>query len=128
MDREKLRKIVEGYYAALRDQDLDAWLALFAEDVISHTPVGAPIVEGHNGLRLAFKTFTNTLRVIDIHADSMFFGGNTVAVKWTTNGTGHNDRKVVFEGINIFEINIQGQIWRIHAYWDPESMMRDLNG
>ena len=127
MNREKVQELVDGYYAALRNRNLDDWLELFASDIIAYTPVGAPGTEGHDGMRLAFKTITGTFKKIDIQVESMFFGGSTAAVKWTARGLGHNDENVTFEGINVFEVDIQGKIWRIHAYWDPEAMMRQLD-
>jgi len=127
MDTDKVRALVEGYYAAMRNWDLDAWLALFAEDIVTYTPVGGPATEGIEGMRMAFKLFSGTLATIDIHPESMFFGGNGAAVKWSATARGHNGADVAFEGINLFEVDIHGKIWRIHAYWDADALFRQLN-
>ncbi len=42
---------VVSFYAVLRSNDLEAWLANFAPGAIAHVPVGAPSHYGHTRLR-----------------------------------------------------------------------------
>ena len=42
---------VVSFYAVLRSNDLEAWLANFAPAAIAHVPVGAPSHYGHTRLR-----------------------------------------------------------------------------
>lgn len=127
MQKERIERAVSAYYEAMRNRDLEAWLDLFSEDVVSHSPAGGPVIEGRDGMRLAFKTILNTLEEVKIGPESTFICGAAAAVKWTARGVGHNGRAVTFEGINIFEIDLHGRIRRIDAYWDPNTVMRQLN-
>jgi steroid delta-isomerase len=127
MTKESVQEAVERYYAALSARDLEAWLACFSEDVVSHSPVGAPVIEGRDGMRLALKLVANTLREIHIAPDDVYVCGSSAAVKWSARGTGHDGRPVSFAGINVFEVDLEGRIRRIHAYWDPNAMIRQIN-
>ena len=60
--------------------------------------------------------------------DHVFLSGNRVAVKFTGRGTGKNGRAVVFEGIDVFEINQEGKIQTMWGYWNPAAMMAELQG
>ncbi len=40
ISNEAIATLVTSYFAATRDMDVEAWLATFAEDAISHDPVG----------------------------------------------------------------------------------------
>ena len=61
-------------------------------------------------------------------ADHIFLSGNRAAVKFTGRGTGKNGRQVIFEGIDVFEINQEGKIQTMWGYWDPAAMMAQLQG
>jgi len=41
-------------------------------------------------------------------------------------GTGKNGRQVIFEGIDVFEINQDGKIQTMWGCWDPAAMMAQL--
>jgi len=54
---------------------------------------------------------------------SVFQSGNRIAVKFTGRGTGKNGQTVVFEGIDVFEINQAGKVQTMWGYWDPTAMV-----
>ncbi len=64
--REQIESIVEQYVAAVGRQDLDATLAVFAEDARQEDPVGTPANVGRDAIRGFFEkafrgTFSTTL-------------------------------------------------------------------
>lgn len=126
MSSENIRETVADYFKAIREMDVDAWLATFAEDAVSHDPVGAPPSEGHAGLRAFFEGITGAFETVGLFEDSVFVAGESAAVKWTGRGTGKNGRDVVFEGIDVFEINADNRIQTVRAYWDPSALMSEL--
>jgi steroid Delta-isomerase len=128
MSSESIRETVGDYFKAIRAMDMDAWLATFAEDAVSHDPVGAPPAEGHAGLRAFFEGITGPFETVELFEDSVFVAGDGAAVKWTGRGTGKNGRNVVFEGIDVFEINADNKIQTLRAYWDPSAMISELMG
>ena len=51
--------------------------------------------------------------------DAAFFAHDGAAVKWTTYGVLGSGLGVVFEGIDVFEVNEQGTIQTLWTYCDP---------
>jgi steroid Delta-isomerase len=128
MSEEMILKVVGNYFSATRSMDVEAWLATFASDAISHDPVGGQPLEGHDSLRQYFGGIAGAFETVGLTEDSIFVSGNEAAVKWTGRGVGKNGRRVTFEGIDVFKFNDDGKIQTIWAYWNPAAMMAELQG
>ncbi|MEP6717650.1 MAG: nuclear transport factor 2 family protein [bacterium] len=126
MSPEVIAGTVKAYFAALRAMDEQAWVNTFAEDAVSHDPVGALPINGHQKLAEFFQTITAAFKEVGLHEDQVFIAGNSAAVKWTGRGTSKQGRTVHFEGIDVFEINDAGKIETLHAYWNPAEMVAQL--
>ena len=126
--REAIQKVVAEYFAAIRAMDVEGVVTTFAEDAVSYDPVGGPAIKGHTGIRQFFLGMTAAFEKAVLTEDHVFIAGNGAAVKWTGHGVGKNGRKVHFEGIDVIEVNEQGKIQNLWAYWDPAAMMAELQG
>jgi ketosteroid isomerase-like protein len=126
MSHEVISMAVKEYFAAIRAMNQRAWVNTFAEDAISHDPVGAPPTVGHQKLGEFFQTITGAFKEVGLTEDEVFIAGNGAAVKWTGLGTSKQGKKVRFEGIDVFEINDNGKIQTLRAYWNPAEMVAQL--
>ena len=126
MSTETVSQAVRAYFAAIRAMNEDAWIATFAEDAVSHDPVGAPPMVGHQSLREFFQTITGAFKEVGLTEDEIFIAGNGAAVKWSGRGISKQGHKAHFEGIDVFEVNEAGKIQTLHAYWNPAEMMAQL--
>jgi len=126
MSPEVVSKAVKAYFAALRAMDQQAWVNTFAEDAVSHDPVGASPIVGHQRLGEFFQTITAAFKEVGLTEDQVFVAGNEAAVKWTGRGISKQGRKVHFEGIDVIEVNEAGRIQTLHAYWNPAEMVAQL--
>jgi steroid Delta-isomerase len=126
MSPEVISKAVKAYFAAIRAMDENAWVNTFAEDAVSHDPVGASPINGHQKLREFFQTITAAFKEVGLTENDVFVAGNGAAVRWTGRGISKQGRKVHFEGIDIFEVNEAGKIQTLHAYWNPAEMVAQL--
>lgn len=126
MSKEAIYKVVTDYFSAIRAMDVEGVVATFAEDAVSHDPVGAPAIEGHEGIRQFFLGMTAAFDKAGLTEDNIFIAGEGAAVKWTGYGIGKNGREVHFEGIDVFQVNEQGKIQKLWAFWDPAPMMAEL--
>ena len=126
MSPETVSQAVRAYFAAIRAMNEQAWIDTFAEDAVSHDPVGAPAMVGHQSLREFFQTITSAFKEVGLTEDEIFIAGNGAAVKWSGRGISQRGRKVHFEGIDVFEVNEAGKIQTLHAYWNPAEMMAQL--
>ena len=126
MSPEVIAQIVKAYFAALRAMDQQAWVNTFAEDAVSHDPVGAPPINGHQKLGEFFQTITAAFKEVGLTEDQVFISGNSAAVKWTGKGTSKQGRAVHFEGIDVIVVNAAGKIETLYAYWNPAEMVAQL--
>ncbi len=127
MSKEQVEKAVAGYFAGIRDNDKESWLAHFATDGVSHDPVGAPPHEGHDGLSKFFDGMNKMFASVSLVEQDVFIAGNEVAVSWHGEIIGKNGRTVTFAGINTFVIDSAGKIALLRAYWNPRAMIKELN-
>ena len=126
MSPETIAKTVKAYFAALRAMDQQAWVNTFAEDAVSHDPVGAPSINGHQKLAEFFQTIMAAFKEVGLTEDHVFIAGNSAAVKWTGRGTSKQGRAVHFEGIDVLTVNEAGKIETLYAYWNPAEMVAQL--
>src|SRR5437763_1732203 len=125
---EETRRVIGEYFAALRAMDPDAWANTFAEDAVSHDPVGAPPHEGREALRQFLAGIASMFETFGLKEDHVFVTGKDAAVKWSGWGKGKNGKSVKFEGIDVIHVNDKGKIQRIEAYWDPTPMLAEVMG
>jgi steroid delta-isomerase len=128
MTPETIHTLVQRYFAATRAMDVNAWLACFADDAVSHDPYGGRPVQGKDELRSFFLTVATAFKEIGFTEDFVTVVGNRSAVKFTARGIGHNGKAAACEGIDIFEFNDRGTIQIMWGYWDPAAMMAQLQG
>ena len=128
MTSENVPAVVARYFTAIGEMAPDAWVACFAEQGASYEP-GAPTpLQGRAALRQFLAEVLRAFEKITMTKDHVFHSGNRVAVKFTGHGTGKNGRQVIFEGIDVFEINQEGKIQTMWGYWNPAAMLAQLQG
>jgi len=106
--------------------DPEAFANAFAEDGTTHDPHGSTAITGRVALREFFQSICENFKSVGLTEDSIFVAGDGAAVKWTGKGTSTNGREVNFEGIDVFEVNQDGKIQTVHAYWNPGEMVAQL--
>jgi steroid Delta-isomerase len=126
MSPEVVSKAIKAYFAAIRAMDIPAIVNTFAEDAVSHDPVGAQPIEGHQKITEFFQSITAAFKEVGLTEDQVFVAGNGAAVKWSGSGISKQGNKVRFEGIDVIEVNEAGKIRRLYAYWNPAEMVAQL--
>lgn len=126
------KRAVAAYFAALRAMDGQALVAIFAEDALTFDPHTASPIQGHAELQTFFQALWAQFETLNIVEDAAFFAHDGAAVKWTTHGVLGSRRGVVFEGIDVFEVNERGTIQTLWTYRDPVPFLEpptpDLTG
>jgi steroid delta-isomerase len=123
---EKISRTVRAYFLAIRAMDPEAIANTFAEDGTTFDPVSSPGITGRKGIREFFESIYQNFKTVALDEDSVFVAGNGAAVKWTGHGTSINGGEVRFEGIDVFEVNEDGKIQTLRAYWNPAEMIAQL--
>ncbi|HEX7531097.1 MAG TPA: SgcJ/EcaC family oxidoreductase [Pyrinomonadaceae bacterium] len=117
---------VRTYFLAIRAMDAEAFANAFAEDGTTFDPVGSPAITGRAALREFFQSICKNFKSVGLTEDSVFVAGNGAAVKWTGRGTSNSGKEVKFEGVDVIEVNQDGKIQTINAYWNPAEMIAQL--
>jgi steroid delta-isomerase len=125
MSPETIKQVIVDYFAATRAMDLEAWLATFADDAISYEPETSPLAS-YAALSQFFQNIAGLFEQVGLTEEDIFITGNQAAVKWKGQGVGKNGKAVIFEGIDIFEVNNAGKIQKMWGYWNPAAMMAQL--
>ena len=123
---DKISRAVRAYFLAIRAMDAEAFANTFAEDGTTYDPVGTPGVTGRDAIREFLASICKNFKSVALTEDSVFVAGNGAAVKWTGKGTSANGKEVNFEGIDVFEVNEEGKIQTLRAYWNPAEMIAQL--
>lgn len=98
----------------------------FAEDATTYDPVDSPGITGRDAIREFFTSIYKNFKSVALTEDSIFVAGDGAAVKWTGKGTSANGKNVNFEGIDVFEVDADGKIRTVRAYWNPAEMIAQL--
>ena len=125
---DKISRAVRTYFLAIRAMDAEAFANTFAEDGTTFDPVGTPGITGRPAIREFLASICKNFKSVGLTEDSVFVAGNGAAVKWTGHGTSVDGKEVKFEGVDVFEVNEDGKIQTLRAYWNPAEMIAQLGG
>ena len=123
---DRISRAVRTYFLAIRAMDAEAFANTFAEDGTTYDPVGTPGISGRSAIREFLESIMKNFKSVGLTEDVVFVAGNGAAVKWTGHGTSANGKEVNFEGIDVLEVNADGKIQTVHAYWNPAEMIAQL--
>lgn len=126
MNPETVKATVTRLLDAMKERDFDTWLTCFAEDVKNYNPVGTPPLQGHEAMKRVFQNTVGGFTDWKLTAESMFVAGNEAAVKYTATGKLKNGKLVVIDGISVYEVNDQGKVQTVKAYWHPAEVAAQM--
>jgi steroid Delta-isomerase len=114
---DQVQAAVDAYVAAYAKNDRDAFLDAFADGGVIIDPVGTPPHAGREA-RGAFWDNVHQLTekiVFDVK-DVVVCGSEAAMVFRIHAGTG--DAGIVIDAVDIFEVDDDGKIASMRAYWD----------
>ena len=123
---DRISRVVRNYFLAIRAMDAEAFANCFAEDGTTFDPAGTPAISGRDAIREFLTSICKNFKSVGLTEESVFVAGNGAAVKWIGKGTSATGKDVTFEGIDVFEINEEGKIQTVRAYWNPAEMIAQL--
>src|SRR6267142_6538454 len=116
---DNISSTVSNYFLAIRAMDAEAFADTFAEDGTTFDPVGTPGITGRAAIREFLQNICKNFKSVGLTEDHVFVAGNGAAVKWTGHGISASGKEGRFEGGDVFEVNEDGQIQTLRAYWNP---------
>lgn len=114
--------------AAVHAGNRDAWLALFVPDAVVADPVGPsvfdPTGEGHRGPEARAAFWDNVIGPNSVHMDvhASYAGGNEVANVLTITTTLGDGSRAVVPCVVKYEVDGDGLILSLRAYWEMDDL------
>lgn len=107
---------VQKYIEAFATKNVDLIRELFAADAVLEDPVGS---EPLHGIEAIAQFYTNTFQAgVTLQVtEQERVAGNSIAFSFNVIGEGFT-----ISPIDVFELNAEGKIVSMRAYWGPENM------
>ena len=116
MERSELEALVHTYVDAVGRQDIDALVAMFAEDAIQEDPVGTPPNVGHDAIRGFFEKSFAVPFSVEMNPE-ILVGGNYASFRFVIT-VPIGDDKVVVRVADLLKANDDGTIAQLWAIQD----------
>ena len=114
---EQVQAAVEAYVAAYQTNDRDAFLDAFADDGVIVDPVGTPPHAGREARGAFWDTVHQMTERMTFDVKDVVVCGSEAAMVFRVHaGTG--DTEMVMDVVDIFEVDDDGKIASMRAYWD----------
>jgi steroid delta-isomerase len=116
METATLQKVVQVYVEAFEKADLDIIRKLYAEDATLEDPAGSPARHGIEEIIEFYKAGFAMGMKLKLTGKPRC-AGNSVAFSF--DGV---MKKMTISPIDVFELNADGKIQHMRAYWGPENV------
>lgn len=118
---EQIRSTAAAYVNALKAGDLEAVMALYAEDATVEDPVGGGTV--HDGAA-AIRDFYASVTALKIEADVLETRvcGNDLLFNFEITTHFDEGSKATINVWDLMTHNDEGKVTSMRAYWTPENM------
>ena len=128
MSEELASKFVEALGRLESERDLEAIIALFAEDCEIGNVVSPEKFRGPEGAREFWGAkYRDTFGEVRSTFRNVFAAGDRAALEWTTEGTSGDGSPLKYDGVSIIETDGE-RITRFCAYFDAGALGRQLKG
>ena len=117
---DTIRRTVHAYLDSYEAGDIDARLALFAEDATFEDPVGTETISGRGGLKAFWAAGAQFKIRMDLEMISV--NGSEAAILFVATLRDSQGDMVKLRVIETLVIDQQGRISRMRAYFDQESI------
>lgn len=114
MEKKKLIEVVERYLEAYNEKDLDGILALYAEDASMEDPVGSEPRSGRAAIREFYEHGFAMGAKVALDGGIRCAGDSVAFPMRASLGD------TTIEIIDVFDLDSDGRIARMRAYWSPE--------
>jgi uncharacterized protein (TIGR02246 family) len=104
------------------DGDLDAYLALFAEDLLFQSPVHAEPLVGREAFAELVRASFERMRPVSFVFRDLAVRGDVVLAEWRIE-TEHREsgRRIAWDGMSTCRI-VNGEIQSWREYWNPSDL------
>ncbi len=118
---EQVRAVVDDYLASFPKKDREAFVGCFADDARQVDPVPSPPNVGKEAIGQFWDNIVAITDKLEPELQQVNVCGNQAALVFTMNArSGEGGRAI--DIVDILEVDDDGKIASLHAYWDPAAM------
>jgi ketosteroid isomerase-like protein len=125
MATERAQRFVDALAKLEESGDMEALVALFADDAQVSNVASRRVFHGLEGVRQFWTDYKAMLARVQSTFRNMIESADRVALEWETQGTASNGAAVNYEGVSILEWD-GDRIRRFYAYFDPGLLGREV--
>jgi uncharacterized protein (TIGR02246 family) len=114
---EQVQAAVDAYVAAYHENDRDAFLDAFATDGVIVDPVGTLPHAGREARGAFWDTVHQLTERMTFDVKDVVVCGNEAAMVFGIHASS-GDAGIVLDAVDIFEVDDDGKIASMRAYWD----------
>jgi steroid Delta-isomerase len=114
---EQVQAAVDAYVAAYHENDRDAFLDAFATDGVIVDPVGTLPHAGREARGAFWDTVHQLTERMTFDVKDVVVCGNEAAMVFAIHASS-GDAGIVLDAVDIFEVDDDGKIASMRAYWD----------
>ena len=114
---EQVKRAVEAYVAAYMNNNRDAFLDAFAHDGVIEDPVGTPAHAGRDARGAFWDTVHQLTEQMTFDVKDVVVCGSEAAMVFRIHA-GTADAGIVLDAVDVFQIDDDGKIASMRAYWD----------
>jgi steroid delta-isomerase len=114
---EQVQAAVDAYVAAYMANDRDAFLDAFADDGVIEDPVGTPAHQGRDARGAFWDTVHQLTERMSFDVKDVVVCGSEAAMVFRIHA-GTADAGIVLDAVDIFQVDDDGRISSMRAYWD----------
>jgi steroid delta-isomerase len=82
-------------------------------------PVGTPPLRSSDAILAQGENFVNAFDTVGLYESFIHVTGNEAVAMWTGKAVTKDVQAVTFEGIDLFEFNVNGKITLLRGFWTP---------
>ena len=130
LEEHPARSAAQRSFSAVAKGDLAEWLTVYAEDAVIFDPVGPSMFDpdeqghrGHDGIRAFWALAIEPIETFEFEINESFANGNVTASLGRIKTTFPDGSYTVTDLITVHEVNADGQVVSMKAYWEPERTM-----
>ena len=135
MSEHPARAASQRSMAAVKAQDREGWLALFADGAVVEDPVGPswldPTGEGHRGREAIGRFFDTTIATLEgvrFEIVDSFAAGSEVANVGTIHLSLPGGTTGRCEGVFVYRVDDAGLLVSLRAFWELDRMTATMSG
>jgi steroid delta-isomerase len=126
LTQDQVEAGVEEYFASIGSLNVQRYTNNFAPDGTLEDPVGTPVVQGTAAISGYFGGIISPFTKIEPKIQEIVVCGHEAAVNWKLHLKTSTGKKVLIDGMGVFNFNQDGKLESVREFWDLQAFLAQL--